>query len=72
MAAFGSRLWAIPEGYIPSEGIKGDPALVSHEAACILNAGDSDAEVTMMLFFEEREPAGPYHVTVGARRTLHL
>jgi hypothetical protein len=25
-----------------------------------------------MLFFEDREPAGPYHVTIGARRTLHL
>jgi hypothetical protein len=72
MAAVGCLIWTIPDGYIPSEGIKGDPALVSHEAACILNAGDSDVQLTIMLFFEEREPAGPYHATVGARRTLHL
>lgn len=72
MTGVGSRMWAIPEGYIPAEGITGDPALISHEAACILNAGETDAELAIMLFFEDREPAGPYHVTVGARRTLHL
>jgi len=72
MAAVGRRIWAIPEGYLPSVGIKGDPALACHEAACILNAGDCDAQLTIMLFFEEREPAGPYRVAVGARRTLHL
>jgi hypothetical protein len=72
MATVGRTIWAIPEGYLPSGGIEGDPALICHEAACILNAGDSDAELTFTLFFENREPAGPYHVTVGARRTLHL
>jgi hypothetical protein len=72
MAAVGSLTWAIPEGYIPGEGIKGDPARVSHEAACILNAGDCDAQLTITLFFKDQGPAGPYHVTVGARRTLHL
>lgn len=68
----GLRVWAIPEGYIPSGGVEGDRALLSHEAACILNASDRDAEVTITLFFSNREPAGPYVVTVGARRTLHL
>ena len=72
MTTLGSRVWAIPEGYIPSSGIEGDRALISHETACILNAGDSDAEVTIMLYFSDREPAGPYKLTVRARRTLHL
>jgi hypothetical protein len=72
MIALGDRVWAIPEGYIPSGGIDTDPALTSHEAACILNPGDNEARLTITLFFEDREPAGPYRVTVGARRTLHL
>jgi hypothetical protein len=72
MAAPGHLVWSIPEGYIPSGGIEGDPALVSHEAACILNAGDLDAAIEITLFFEDREPAGPYRVRVPARRTLHL
>jgi hypothetical protein len=46
--------------------------LISHETACVLNAGDRDAKVTITIFFADREPVGPYRVTVGARRTLHL
>lgn len=28
--------------------------------------------MTLMLYFEDREPAGPYHVAVPGQRTLHL
>jgi hypothetical protein len=28
--------------------------------------------VTIVIFFADREPVGPYRVTVAARRTLHL
>lgn len=46
--------------------------MTSHETACLLNAGDEDAHVEVTLFFTDREPVGPYRVTVFARRTLHL
>ncbi len=46
--------------------------MVSHEAVCILNAGERDAHVSIMIYFENREPAGPYRFTVAARRTRHL
>ena len=46
--------------------------MTSHETACLLNAGDEDARVELTLYFADREPVGPYRVTVGARRTLHL
>jgi len=72
MDAIGRTRWAIAEGYIPSESSFTDRALISHETACILNAGDRDAHVTITVFFADREPAGPYRVTVSARRTLHL
>ncbi len=72
MDAIGRTRWAIAEGYIPSGSVSEEPALVSHETACILNAGDRDAHVAITIFFANREPAGPYRVTVGARRTLHL
>jgi hypothetical protein len=72
MDAMGRRRWAIPEGYIPSESKFSDHALVSHETACILNAGDRDAQVAITIYFADREPVGPYKVSVGARRTLHL
>ncbi len=72
MEAIGRRQWAIAEGYIPSESAFSDRALTSHETACILNPGDRDARVEITILFADREPVGPYKVTVGARRTLHL
>jgi hypothetical protein len=72
MDSIGRTHWAIAEGYIPSESSFTDPALASHETACILNAGNRNANVRITIFFSNREPIGPYLVTVGARRTLHL
>lgn len=68
----GRRRWAIAEGYIPGGSTGPEPAMTSHETACLLNAGDTDARVTITVIFEDRDPAGPYRVTVPARRTLHL
>ena len=67
----GKTVWAIAEGYIPEDS-HGPPEMLSHETACLLNAGDEDAHVTLTIYFADREPAGPYRVTVKARRTLHL
>jgi hypothetical protein len=72
MDPIGKRRWAIAEGYIPSASHGVVPALKSHETASILNAGDADAHVTIWVFFHDREPAGPYHLTVPARRTYHM
>jgi hypothetical protein len=68
----GNKVWAIPEGYIPSESHGPAPQMTSHETACILNASDQDANVAIRIYFSDREPVGPYQVTVPARRTLHL
>jgi len=70
--AVGRRVWAIAEGYIPSGSVGQAREQVSHEAACLLNAGDVPAEVEITVYFADRDPAGPYRVTVGPRRTLHL
>ena len=58
--AIGHRVWAIAEGYIPPSSTGNTRQLVSHEAVCILNAGDTDADVEITVYFAEREPAGPY------------
>lgn len=72
MPEFGRKRWVIAEGYIPSGSASADPALVSHETACILNAAERDAAVSITIYFTDRDPAGPYRITVPARRTLHL
>lgn len=69
----GRRHWAIAEGYIPPGGTHADdPRFESHETACLLNTSAQDAHVTITIYFADRDPAGPYRVTVPARRTLHL
>lgn len=68
----GSRVWAIPEGYIPEESTGPEPAMTSHETACILNASDQDADVRITVYFSDRDPVGPYVLTVPARRTRHV
>jgi hypothetical protein len=70
--AIGRKRWAIAEGWIPPTSHGPEPAMTSHETACLLNTGDSDAHVTIMVYFADREPAGPYRLTVPARRTLHM
>lgn len=72
MEHLGQRRWVIAEGFIPAGSTGPEPEMRSHETACILNTGDDDAHVRMTLFFADREPVGPYSVTVAARRTLHL
>ncbi len=68
----GHRVWALAEGYIPTWSNGPKPEFESHETACILNAGDEPAHVELTLYFADRDPAGPYRVTVEPRRTLHL
>jgi hypothetical protein len=68
----GRLRWAIPDGYIP-EGSHGPaPEMISHDTACLLNASDQPARVSFLIYFADRDPAGPYNFTVPARRTRHL
>ncbi len=71
-AGIGRRRWAIAEGYIPAWSHGPEPALASHESVRLLNAGPVDAHVVITLYFSDRDPAGPYRITVPARRTRHV
>jgi hypothetical protein len=68
----GSTVWAIADGYIPGWSTGPEPEMLSHETVCFLNASPRDADVQITVFFNDREPAGPYRLTVQARRTRHL
>lgn len=70
--AVGRRRWAIAEGYIPEGSHGPEPEMLSHETVCLLNAGTTEARVTITLFFADRDPVGPYRVSVPPRRTRHV
>ena len=72
MKAVGHTRWAIAEGYIPPYSHGPEPQFTSQETACLHNVSDRDAHVQMTVFYSDREPVGPYCITVPARRTRHI
>ena len=70
--SIGRKHWAIAEGWIPERSHGPEPEMLSHETACILNANERDAHIEITIFFSDRGPAGPYKITVPARRTKHI
>jgi hypothetical protein len=72
MRTLGKKTWVIAEGYIPEYGTGKEPEFTSHETACILNTSNENAEVELTIFFADKDPVGPYKVTVEAQRTKHL
>ena len=72
MQPLGHRRWAIAEGYLPGWSHGPEPMMRSHETACLLNVADREAHVEITIFFADRDPVGPYRLTVGAQRTRHV
>lgn len=66
----GKTTWLIPDCYWPENS---DPTApyVSHEAICVLNAGDADAALSLTFYFEDREPLTAT-AACPARRTHHI
>ncbi|MEE6167280.1 MULTISPECIES: sensory rhodopsin transducer [unclassified Mycolicibacterium] len=69
--SLGVTTWVLVDGYIPPTSTGPAPAMISHDTVCILNTGDRDAAVELIVYFRDREPAGPYRLSVPARRTHH-
>jgi hypothetical protein len=72
MINIGKKCWVIAEGYIPSKSNGPQPAMTSHETACMLNVTDKPANVRMVIYFTDKEPVGPYAISVPARRCVHM
>lgn len=70
--AIGKKRWAIAEGYIPAWSHGPEPQMTSHETVCLLNPNDRDALIAITVYFADRDPVGPYRVTVPALRTRHV
>lgn len=67
---YGKKEWLIPDMYWPEVTSPGH--YVSHEAICLLNAGDTDADITVTFYFEDAEPIEVSGLRCAARRTNHL
>ncbi|OQB20359.1 MAG: Anabaena sensory rhodopsin transducer [Firmicutes bacterium ADurb.Bin182] len=67
---YGKKVWLIPDMYWPAKTTPGE--YVSHESVCVINTQDTDCEVTLTLYYEDREPITPLYAFCGARRTHHI
>ncbi len=65
----GGLFWVIPDGYIPPES-RGE--LLSHESICVLNCGSRVANLSIDIYFEDREPLEGLIEVVEGRRTRHI
>ena len=68
MKSMGSKTWLIPDAFRPTTGVEPYP---SHEAICVLNTGDEDATIRVIIYLEGDEPITGFSVFCKARRTVH-
>ena len=65
----GKQKWIIPDGFLQPKS-NGDQ--ISHEAVCVLNLGEKDADINLTFYFEDREPMDTFEAKCGAKRTHHI
>ena len=70
MSAAGAKTWYFPDGYLPAKSVGGD--MEAHEALMLLNTGESDAQVTLDVYFSDRPPIKNIGVNVPAERVIAL
>lgn len=61
--------WIVPDGWMPPHG---DGLVLGHEAICLLNRGDRDADVTLTFYYEDAEPDRVSGLGCAAQRTRHI
>jgi hypothetical protein len=66
--AVGRKTWVVPAGFIRLASTGPEPAMTSRDELRLLNTGRHDADVEITIVYADREPIGPYSVTVAARR----
>ena len=69
MSNLGKKQWLIADGYM-SDTKNGE--YVSHEAVCVLNLCDEDANIEITVYFEDREPILGFTSICPSKRTNHI
>lgn len=69
MKAYGKKTWLIADNYLNSVSLND---WNSHEAVCVLNTSDIDAEIKMTLFYEDSEAKSDVSSFCRAGHTHHI
>jgi hypothetical protein len=68
--AIGHMTWVIPGGHIPLKSTGREPECTSRDEICILNTAETPANVSITVYYGNRDPAGPYELLVLAQRVM--
>lgn len=63
--SLGKNTWIFADGDLPPQGNE-EP--LGHEAMMVLNTNDTDANISLDLYFEDKEPQLGVKITVPAKR----
>lgn len=66
----GKKNWVFCDGDLPPAG--GNPEFAGHEALMITNISEEDAQITIDVIFEDKEPKTGITVTLNSMRTTCL
>jgi hypothetical protein len=72
MKAIGAKVWAIPGGHVPRLSSGEEPRNTSRDELCVLNAGSTDAQLQLTIYYTDHDPVGPYPLLVPAQRVRHV
>lgn len=67
--AIGKTVWAIGDGFLPTTQ---NGNYKSHEAICVLNTSDKDANIEITVYFEDKEPMTGFCEVCNAKRANHI
>ncbi len=70
--ALGRKVWVLPGGRIPFPSHGEEPQFTGFDQLCVLNTGDTRAELELTIYYADQEPVGPYQITVDPRRIRHF
>ena len=66
----GKKVWYFPDGYLPEKNPAG--SMVAHEALMLFNTHLKAVDVTIDVYFSDREPVKNIPVTIPPERIISL
>lgn len=68
MKEHGKRIWFFPDGDLPEPGEKGPTGYLGHESLVILNPNETEARITLTVYFPDDPPRALNAGTVHGQR----
>lgn len=65
---WGRKIWGFPGGFIPEKSTGREPEMLSKDEISILNTSKKDAEITITIYYADRDPVSGYQISVKPER----